>query len=79
MNNTDKKIAISVRNVHKNFGDLKVLKGISLDVYKGETFVFMGGSGSGKSTLLRIMTGGIKPSEGQVFFGEKNIINFTFN
>jgi len=43
---------IKVENVHKSFGELEVLKGINLDVEKGEVLSIIGGSGSGKSTLL---------------------------
>ena len=44
---------VSIRDVYKSFGDLEVLKGISLDVMKGEVICIIGPSGSGKSTLIR--------------------------
>jgi polar amino acid transport system ATP-binding protein len=44
---------VSIRDVHKSFGDLEVLSGISLDVMKGEVICIIGPSGSGKSTLIR--------------------------
>ena len=44
---------VSLKDVHKSFGDLEVLKGISLDVMKGEVICIIGPSGSGKSTLIR--------------------------
>ena len=70
---SEKTVAISARNIEKIFGDHKVLNDVSIDIYKGETFVILGGSGSGKSTLLRIMTGGIKPTSGQVIFDDKDM------
>ncbi len=48
---------ISIKDVHKSFGDLKVLKGVSLDVMKGEVICIIGPSGSGKSTLIRCING----------------------
>ncbi len=44
---------VSVRDVHKSFGDLEVLSGVSMDVMKGECICIIGPSGSGKSTLIR--------------------------
>lgn len=44
---------VSIRNVHKSFGTLKVLNGVSLDVMKGDVICIIGPSGSGKSTLIR--------------------------
>lgn len=69
----EKTTAIAVRNLQKTFEGRKVLEDIDLEIYKGETFVIMGGSGSGKSTLLRIMTGGIAADSGEVYFGDKEI------
>lgn len=69
----EKKPVISVRNLVKYFDARKVLDGVSLDIYPGETFVIMGGSGCGKSTLLRHMSGAIKPDEGKVFFMEQDL------
>ena len=57
---------IDIRNVHKWFGSLHVLKGIDLSVAKGEVLVLVGPSGSGKSTLLRCINGLIKIDEGEV-------------
>lgn len=48
---------ISIRDVHKSFGDVEVLKGISFDVTKGEVVCIIGPSGSGKSTLIRCING----------------------
>ena len=48
---------ISVRDVHKSFGSLEVLRGVSFDVAKGEVICVIGPSGSGKSTLIRCING----------------------
>ncbi|ACL63004.1 amino acid ABC transporter ATP-binding protein [Methylobacterium nodulans] len=48
---------VSLRNVHKSYGAFEVLKGISLDVRKGEVVCIIGPSGSGKSTLIRCING----------------------
>lgn len=50
---TDDQPMVSLRDVYKSFGDLEVLKGVSLDVMKGEVICIIGPSGSGKSTLIR--------------------------
>lgn len=70
-------VAIRVENIVKTFDGRKVLDDVSFEVYKGETFVIMGGSGSGKSTLLRIMTGGIPANQGRVYFGKQELHNIS--
>ena len=57
---------IALRNVHKSFGNLDVLKGIDLDVFKGENVVVLGRSGSGKSVLIKIIAGLLRPDKGSV-------------
>jgi len=62
----EKEIIIKVENLIKDFGNRRILDGVNLNVYKGETLVIMGGSGCGKSTLLRHIVGAIKPDSGKV-------------
>ncbi len=57
---------ISLRGLYKSFGDLDVLKGIDLDVFKGENLVVLGRSGTGKSVLIKILVGLLKPDAGTV-------------
>src|SRR5579884_4166307 len=58
---------VSVQSVHKRFGDLEVLRGISMSVQKGQTFVISGLSGSGKSTLLRVINHLEKVDSGRIY------------
>ncbi|MGQ4892461.1 MAG: amino acid ABC transporter ATP-binding protein [Candidatus Njordarchaeia archaeon] len=58
---------LKVENLHKSFGDLQVLKGVSFQVKKGETLVIMGPSGSGKSTMLRCIVRLVEPDSGDVW------------
>ena len=60
-------------SVHKRFGDLEVLKGVDLDVQKGEVVCILGPSGSGKSTLLRCVNLLEPPEEGEIFLEGNDI------
>ncbi len=64
---------LSVRNLHKSFGSTDVLKGISLDIRKGEVVVVLGPSGSGKSTMLRCLNRLEEPTSGQIIFEGEDI------
>ncbi|MBD3426617.1 MAG: ATP-binding cassette domain-containing protein [Candidatus Omnitrophica bacterium] len=63
----EREVVVEVKDLVKKFGDRPVLNGVDLKVYRGETFVIMGGSGCGKSTLLRHMIGSLKPTSGRVY------------
>ena len=57
---------IRCRGLEKAFRDKPVLRGLSLDVFAGETLVLLGGSGSGKSVILKHMNGLLRPERGEV-------------
>jgi polar amino acid transport system ATP-binding protein len=64
---------LSLRGIHKRFGDLEVLRGINLDVARGEVVCILGPSGSGKSTLLRCINLLEPPEEGEIFLEGRDI------
>ena len=66
---------ITVKNLRKKYGSKVVLKGINLNVEKGECVVIIGPSGCGKSTLLRCINGIEKVTSGKVIFDDKDINN----
>ncbi|WP_100629797.1 ABC transporter ATP-binding protein [Algoriphagus formosus] len=55
---------VHIRNLHKSFGDLDVLKGVDLDLFREENVVVLGRSGTGKSVLIKIMVGLLRQDEG---------------
>ncbi|MFT3875016.1 MAG: amino acid ABC transporter ATP-binding protein [Propioniciclava sp.] len=64
---------IQIYDLHKSFGDVEVLKGISLTVHKGEVVCVIGPSGSGKSTLLRCVNLLEQPTQGRIFILNEEI------
>lgn len=64
---------ITISNLHKQFGELQVLKGVSLEVMKGKVVVIIGPSGSGKTTLLRCLNVLETPTQGIVQIGDIRI------
>ena len=70
---------IRLENLHKSFENLHVLKGIDLQINKGEIVVIVGPSGSGKSTVLRCMNLLEEPTEGKIIFEGKDITSKDVN
>jgi phospholipid/cholesterol/gamma-HCH transport system ATP-binding protein len=70
-------LAIEVKDLVTHYGTRKILKGVSLEVKKGEIMVIMGGSGSGKSTLLRFLLGLNKPTSGSIRLLGKDITKIS--
>jgi len=66
---------IKVDNLHKTYGNLKVLKGISTSIASGEVIAIIGPSGSGKSTFLRCLNLLEKPTEGKIYINDVDITN----
>jgi phospholipid/cholesterol/gamma-HCH transport system ATP-binding protein len=64
---------VETRGLKKSFGDLDVLQGVDLDLYKGENLVVLGKSGSGKSVLIKIMVGLLKQDKGSMLVLGKEV------
>ena len=65
--------SVSVRNLDLNFGDVKVLRNLNIEIERGEFLVLLGSSGCGKSTLLNCIAGLLDVSDGQIFINDKNV------
>jgi len=68
-----KEVFIQVRGLHQQFGSNHVLRGVDMDIYKGETLVLLGGSGGGKSVLLKHLLGLLQAEEGTIEVEGENI------
>jgi polar amino acid transport system ATP-binding protein len=68
---------VSLRDIHLSFGQNRVLKGIDLDVQRGQAVSIIGPSGSGKSTILRCITGLLSPQRGSIRVGSTEVQKLT--
>ena len=64
---------VEIKDLHFSFGDLEVLRSLSLDIPRGQVVAILGGSGSGKSTLLKLIGGQLRPDRGTVIVEGKNV------
>ncbi|WP_181933460.1 ABC transporter ATP-binding protein [Pyrobaculum aerophilum] len=66
---------LNVINISKSFGDLEVLKGLSVNVESAELFVILGPSGGGKTTFLNIVAGLLRPESGEIYIAGRLVEN----
>jgi len=76
-NNSD--VLLDMQDIHKEFDNKEVLKGVSISLHKGEVLVILGPSGCGKSTLLRCLNGLEKIQSGDIKFKDKSIVQKNTN
>jgi len=67
---------LELKNIHKSFGDVRVLNGVNLHLEKGFVYTLKGGNGSGKTTLINIISGFLKPDKGSIELKGKKIVHF---
>jgi len=70
----EQKIALEVTNISKSFGGLKALRNISFKVLQEETVGIIGPNGAGKTTLFNVISGFIKPDQGEVIFNGRKLV-----
>ena len=71
----EKETVLSVRNLIKSFGDLEVLRGVDIDIYKGDVVAVIGPSGCGKSTFLRCLNCLEDANGGEIMFDGENLVD----
>ncbi|HWL18828.1 MAG TPA: ATP-binding cassette domain-containing protein, partial [Bradyrhizobium sp.] len=65
--------ALRLNELHKSFGSTHIIRGVTLDVERGERHAVIGPNGAGKSTLFNLVSGRMMPTQGQIFLNEKQI------
>jgi Cu-processing system ATP-binding protein len=66
---------IEIRNIHKSFGKLQVLKGVNVRMEPGKIYAFLGPNGSGKTTLIKSILGLVNPDAGEIIVDGENVKN----
>lgn len=66
---------LKIKDLHVNYGGIKALKGININVPDGKIITLIGGNGAGKSTTLRSSIGLVKPGSGSIFYNDQDLTN----
>jgi len=69
----NRKMVLSIQNISKSFGEQHVLRGLSMYLEKGKIYTIIGGNGAGKTTLFNIITGFLRPDNGEISFNNERI------
>ncbi|RYX88883.1 MAG: ATP-binding cassette domain-containing protein, partial [Bradyrhizobiaceae bacterium] len=72
-------VALEVRGVSLRFGGVRALTDVSFAVNQGELFSIIGPNGAGKTSIVNCISGRYKPTEGQLFYGGREITNLNTN
>jgi iron(III) transport system ATP-binding protein len=71
--------AIRIEGLIKKFGDTVAVSSVNLEIPSGSLFFLLGPSGCGKTTLLRMIAGFTEPTEGRIYFGDRNVARTPAN
>ncbi len=72
-NKVEQKVILRMEKISKNFGGIKALQDVDLELYEGELLCLLGENGAGKSTLMKILSGVIQPTAGEIFINEEKV------
>ncbi|HLZ62754.1 MAG TPA: ATP-binding cassette domain-containing protein [Ktedonosporobacter sp.] len=73
MSQTDVSPVVRVEHIARNYGAVKALRDVTLNLHKGEVLGLVGDNGAGKSTLIKILTGFVQPDEGRIFINGQEV------
>lgn len=66
---------LEIKNIYKSFGEQKVLQGLSMTIEPGKIYTMVGGNGTGKTTLFNLITGFLKPDQGEIWYNKRRLDN----
>ena len=64
---------LKIKNIHKSFGEQKVLQGLNMFIEQGKIYTMVGGNGTGKTTLFNLITGFLQPDNGEIWYNNKRL------